>query len=413
MRLGTCIAVEVLVGLSTLAGLGAGAAWAVGALTPAPAATHTAAVEPAAGRGVAPAPLRAPDAAPVVPVAPPVAPVPTLIDAGTPTGAAVPTTLPAAPSGPAPDAGAAWVAPELAVAPGAAVPAWNAGGRTDAEALAPLRTGAVTKVKFNRGGSSLSLRLDFDNGARAAFKPEQVHPQSNPRREIAAYRLDRLLGLNRVPPAIGRALTVEEVRAAVPPSERGKTVRIADEAIARGDQLRGELSWWIPVIADGKVDGFQIDSTDGIVTWKRWLRAGGKIPDAHRALVAQISDMIVFDFLVDNTDRWTGNNAKVSEDGAVLYFMDNTMAFTANKRGHRKSHTYLGRVQTFSRRLIDRIRALTEDEVRGVMARDHAPFPRLLTDAEVSALMARRDLLLTYVDDLIAEHGADVVLALP
>ena len=58
-------------------------------------------------------------------------------------------------------------------------------GLTDAE----QRTG----TKLNIGGSSLSIRLDFASGARAAFKPHQIWPQSKPRREIAAYRIDRYL----------------------------------------------------------------------------------------------------------------------------------------------------------------------------------------------------------------------------
>ncbi|MCB9572602.1 MAG: hypothetical protein H6709_11000 [Kofleriaceae bacterium] len=308
-----------------------------------------------------------------------------------------------------PDAG---VAIDAAAMP-AVLPAWRLDAHTDADALAPLRVGEVTRVKFNRGGSSLSLRLEFDNGARAAFKPEQVHPQSNPRREIAAFRVDRLLGLDRVPPAIGRTFAMATLRAAIASDERGRAFKLDDEAVPRKDGLRGELSWWIPIIKDAKVDGFRIDETDGIVTWKRMLRPGTAIPAEDYDVVHQISDMVTFDFLLDNTDRWSGNNAKVSEDGKVLYFMDNTMAFTSNPKGHRKSHIYLNRVQTFSRRLIDRIRALTEDELRAAVADDVEPFPMLLTDREIGALMARRDLLISYVDDLIAEHGEAAILAFP
>jgi len=67
--------------------------------------------------------------------------------------------------------------------------------------LAPLAATPVTGVKLNHGGTSLSLRLEFRSGARAAFKPQQTHPQSDPRREIAAYRIDRMLGIGHVPPA--------------------------------------------------------------------------------------------------------------------------------------------------------------------------------------------------------------------
>ena len=372
MRLGTCIAMELLVAATTISALGA-SAWAVRDYLDSP---------PAPAIAAAPAPP-APPAAVVEPAPIVVAEVP---DAAPPPDAAVDDR---------------------------ARPAWAALG--DEAAVAPLRTGQVTAIKFNRGGTSLSLRIDFDNGARAAFKPEQVHPQSNPRREIAAYRLDRLLGLDRVPPAVGRTFTLAELEAAVAPGQRHNLPRLRTEAIHRKGVVKGELSWWIPAIREARIAGFGIDETDGIVTWKRYLRAGAEVPAEHAWLVRQISDVIVFDFLLDNTDRWSGNNAQIGEgpDAEVLYFMDNTLALTNNPKGHRKSRTYLARVQTFSRRLIARLRALTEDEVRAAIAGDPAPFEALMTEREIAALMARRDRLLEYVDGLVAEHGEDKVLAFP
>ena len=268
-------------------------------------------------------------------------------------------------------------------------------------------------MKFNRGGTSLSLRLDFDNGARAAFKPEQTHLHSNPRREIAAYRVDRLLGIGRVPPAIGRTFELAEMVAAVDKSQKPSTRRLHDEMIARAGVTKGELSWWIPVLGDMYIGRSRVDSTDAIVTWRRWLKVGAVIPEERRALCEQLSAMALFDFLIDNTDRWSGNNARASEDGGTLYFMDNTLAFSRSKRGHHKSHIYLSRVQKFSRRLVERLRSLTEAEVREVMARDVEPFDRLLDDAQIKAMMSRRDVLLEYVDGLVAEHGADRVLVFP
>ena len=123
--------------------------------------------------------------------------------------------------------------------------------------------------------------------------------------------------------------------------------------------------------------------------------------------------MALFDFVIDNTDRWTGNNAKLSDDGKVLYFMDNTLAFGTNPRGHQKTMLYLQRAQTFSRRLVSRLRALDRAHLDAVLAADRGDFDALLTDAEVTALLARRDVALAYVDGLIATHGEDKVLAFP
>ena len=112
----------------------------------------------------------------------------------TPTPASLPLPVPVAPSAP-PLAAIEVIAP-ASPNPVATAPT-SLFGASDEELTAPLRDAAVTSVKINHGGTSLSLRLDFDSGARAAFKPEQIHTQSNPRREIAAYVIDRLLNSAR------------------------------------------------------------------------------------------------------------------------------------------------------------------------------------------------------------------------
>ncbi len=350
--------------------------------------------------------LREPEAIPVKPVAA-IAPRP--VPAPEPAAALVPEA-PERPEPPLPPV----IEPEPAPAPASTDPVWIfATHGPDAALLDPVKTGKLTKVKFNRGGSSLSLRLDFDNGARAAFKPEQTFLHSNPRREIAAYRIDRLLGIGRVPPAIGRSFSLAELEAAVDASQRGQVARLKKEAVARRGQVRGEASWWIPTIDDVYIGKNRMDSTDAIVQWRRWLKAGATIPPERVELCAQLSTMTLFDFLIDNTDRWTGNNAKATADEKTLYFMDNTLAFSRNKKGHHKNHLYLERVQKFSRRMVERLRALDEAQVRAVLEPEVAPFDRLLTDPEIAALMGRRETLLAYIDELIAQHGEDKVLVFP
>lgn len=379
MRLGTCIALEIVTGLVAIGAASFGTVWAADRFGP----------EESAPVGVA-----ASTAPPVQRIEPAAVPV----DATIPTPPSIPEPAPAP------------------IAPGPQpvdMSTWAFAGTPDGPLLEPLRTGKLKRVKFNRGGSSLSLRLDFDNGARAAFKPEQTFLQSNPRREIAAYRIDRLLGIGRVPPAIGRSFTLAELEAAVDPSQRGQAGRLRTQAVARRGLVKGEASWWIPILGDTYIGKNRVDSTDAIVQWRRWLKVGATIPEDRRELCAQLSTMTAFDFLIDNIDRWTGNNAKTSEDGKLLYFMDNTMAFSRNKRANHKNHLYLERVQTFSRRLVARLRTLDDVEIHAAIEPEAAPFDRLLTDAEIAAMLGRRDVLLAYIDGLIAKHGEDKVLVFP
>lgn len=374
MRLGTCIAVEAVAILTALTGATWGANRLAAEWRPGPGPTRTLGWH---------APRWAPPPTPAPSVAA-IAPRPTVAE---------PVAKP--------------------VVDDPLAPVWKFAGTDDETLLAPLRVGAPDRVKVNRGGTSLSLRLELDNGARGAFKPDQIFGQSNPRREIAAYRIDRLLGIGRVPPAIAVSYPLEALVAAVDQRDALARSRLRTDTRPRGANLRGELSWWVPVLADGKVNGFRIDETDGIVTWRAWLKAGGKIPAEHLGLCQQLSAMALFDFVIDNTDRWTGNNAKVSEDGSLLYFMDNTLAFGTNRRGHEKTYRYLQRVQTFSRRLVERLRALDEGQLRAVLAEDKGEFEALLTDAEIAAVLGRRERALAYIDELIRVHGEDKVLGFP
>jgi len=286
-------------------------------------------------------------------------------------------------------------------------------GVSDERLLEPLRDPEIVRVKFNRGGSSISLQLEFDNGARAAFKPRQTNLQTIPRKEVAAFRVNRLLGLSSVPPAMGRMFRLEDVLGNIDPAQRFVLPRLRAEIVVRDGWVVGELSWWIPKIGHANVDHFRIDSVAGIVTWKRYLTAGAPIPHRQRLLVAQISDMVLFDFVINNVDRWSGGNARTSVDGKVLYFMDNTLSFGRQPKGHLKSRLYLQRAQKFSRSLVKSLRELSEAELREVLAEGSGPFAYLLTTAEIDALLARRDYALRYIDQLIATHGEEQVVVFP
>ena len=359
MRLGTCIALELTCGVSIALGLGFGATWAQAELRSRWSQERSAALTP-------PSPAADHQIAPIEP-----SPVPEIV--GEPASLFV--------------------------------------GVDDDLLVKPLRHAALKHARMNRGGSSISLRVDLANGARAAFKPRQLNSQTVPRKEVAAYRINRLLDLNSVPPAIGRKFRVDDLYAALVPSSRFYLPRLRREVVVqRGGWVIGELSWWIPVIAKATVDGFRIDTTNGIVTWKRYLTVGKTIPESAATIVSQISSMVLFDFLIDNPDRWSGGNARTSEDGATLYFMDNTMSFGGNHEGHLKARIYLRRSQKFSASLVRRLRTLTAAQVKAVVSHDVEPFAQLLSDLEVSALMSRRDKALAYIDRLIRRFGEERVL---
>jgi hypothetical protein len=287
-------------------------------------------------------------------------------------------------------------------------------GYSDQVLTDPLRGTKLTRVKFNRGGSSVSLRVDFATGGRASFKPDQTNLQSVPRKEVAAYRIDRMLGLSHVQPVIAGALPRQEVVAAMDPGARALLPRFNAEVLVTEDgMVKGSLAWWIPEIVDCKIQGFRVDSTDGIVLWKRYLTIGEPIPPAAAQIVPQISSMVVFDFLINNFDRWSGANVKCSPDMADVYYMDNALSFGLDGRGQLKARIYLERSQKFSRSLYEALRRLDPVEVTDAMNTDTGPWESLLTEEEISAMMKRRDYLVSYIDGLITMYGEDAVLVFP
>src|SRR5690606_2680594 len=130
-----------------------------------------------------------------------------------------------------------------------------------------------------------------------------------------------------------------------------------------------------------------------------WLSVGGVLPDAMRGLAAELSSMMVFDAVIDNGDRTTGGNVLASADGSSTVWIDHGFAFGGVTRPRAFAH--LRRCQRFSQRLIEALRELDAVSVRRAL---DAEVP-LLDDAEIAALLERKQLVLQMVDDLIRAHG--------
>ena len=122
-------------------------------------------------------------------------------------------------------------------------------GMSDELLLERVRTQPIKRFKLNHGGSSISFRIDFADGSRAAWKPQQTNSQTIPRKEVAAYRLNRLLGLNAVPPAAPRAVSRDELFTHLHPDSLEFLPRMQAEIIFGPDgKSLGTASYWIPTL---------------------------------------------------------------------------------------------------------------------------------------------------------------------
>jgi hypothetical protein len=156
--------------------------------------------------------------------------------------------------------------------------------------------------------------------------------------EVAAYRLDRMLGFGLVPVTVARDV----------------------------DGQAGSVQRWIP----------------GATTEKERVERGTPLGDRDR-WAEQTNQMLVFDVLIYNVDRNQGN-ILLTEPGSRMWLIDHSRAFRL-RRGF-PSHTRKNP-------------PIVTESVRGALAsleeRElHRAMAGLLTRRQVEAILARRDLLL-------------------
>jgi hypothetical protein len=267
------------------------------------------------------------------------------------------------------------------------------------ELVEALRVRPLVRVEVNKGGVGLGFVVQLEGGLRAVVKPQQMSPHSIPRYEVAAFRLAHALGLTTVPPAVLRTVTKDELIARLPPDLDFLVLRITSESVFNDGKTVAAVMAWAPdtAVAD-------VASLEAFRKRVQWLSVGGVLPDGVRGLAAELSSMVLFDVLINNGDRMTGGNVLASADGLSTVWIDHGFAFGVAP--HPRAYAHFQRCHRFSRRLIAALRPLDRAAVRRALDTEG----RLLDDAEISALLERKEYALAKVDELVAAHGRDDVL---
>ncbi|MFO0607147.1 MAG: hypothetical protein U0324_28555 [Polyangiales bacterium] len=370
-----------------------------------------------------PPPEATPSAAPVAPsTPPPEAPAPAAPAPPSPAPAPAVAALPApvdmvfAPT-PAIASNGALVAPLVppeehdlrpVVAPPGSVPdnpyrAGRAEGRRfgvipEEEILTALRNGPVGGRLRNYGNTSVNIRVDFPGPIDGSFKPSERLHEDHWRAEIAAFRLNQLLGLERVPPAVFRRVPEEEL-------PNGARYGLHFDA----GMAHGAMIYWVPVLRPSGVG-----SPESFTFWSARLQAGAPLRDDERERAEEVSTLVAFDFLLVNWDRWNGLNTLQDDHGHLVY-RDNNAGFQVPVRSTRFARVegWLHGVQRFSRRLIAAVEALTDDAIRDAIADDGDGDAPLLSEEQIADVIQRKHALLRYVRGLRRLHGDAEVLCFP
>jgi hypothetical protein len=212
-----------------------------------------------------------------------------------------------------------------------------------------------------------SWRASLDDGAQKHDAAVETADGSDPTRRnyrfnVAAYELDKMLGLNLVPPSVERVVG-------------GRPAA---------------LTWWVDNFAMNELDRRRraIDPPD----LERWNR--------------QISAVRVFDELISNTYRDTSpplylnsvwDNLLITEDWTV-WIIDHTGAFRT--RMELADPESLGRCPRF---LLVKLRELNREVFQRTLG-------KYLSARQLDALEARRALLVRHFDAQIANRGDTAVL---
>lgn len=300
---------------------------------------------------------------------------------------------------------------------------------------APLREALlqqpIKRVERGRGGRSLGFKITLNGGQKAYFKPEQTFSAANWFGEVAAYHLDRMLGLGRVPCVVSREFAWADLVEAA-----GKDARKAELIITDG-KLRGAFVAWVTgdLRPLKQQPGWErwvrvrywpstaVSPFQRPAVWKHQLDLARRLGDNWRSKEdrfrrrnlhpepdrperpAELSDLIVFDYLTRNLDRWGGDNANVLVRGkqGPLVFLDNGAGFEPGEPRPSLMEARLHALQRFRRKTIAAVRALDIARYRARI--ESEPVQPVLTPSQIDALAARRKGLLDWVAEMERVYG--------
>ena len=220
-----------------------------------------------------------------------------------------------------------------------------------------LRSADVVSVEDVGMGVTKPAKVELkkdDIELEAAFKPIKRGRHKgfweSYEAEVAAYKMDQLLGLGMVPPTVERHV--------------GKKA--------------GSVQLWV---RDCRLYKDVMASTPQTASWSH-----------------QLSRMKMLDVLIGNEDR-NAQNFLVDHDGHIV-LIDHSRAFTSSKQILKNEKKLPNQ---YDRKLVEKLRGLDRETLDEL-------FDGLLMGGQIKALLQRRDFLLAHVDELIRERGEARVL---
>lgn len=328
---------------------------------------------------------------------------PPVVAVVTPDAAAAPVVADAAPPPPEVDAAVALVADAAVVTAPADAAAQPSGehartfrGRSEDEWIEAMANRPLVRVISRHVSTAIVYRVELEGGIEIGFKPERPGQEQWWRSEIASYRLARLLGIeNRVPPVVGRRIPLRDF---------GRFAARSSLISGRDGMVSGSASVWMP-----DLHGENLHQNPAHHEWVGWINPERDIPEANRERARQITELLVFDFLMGNYDRWNCCNIPIDEHGQLV-FRDNDAGWQARILMNVGGPSAIRRLP---RSLYAGIQRATAEALRAEVERDPRAADRLLPNDTYPAYAHRRQVLLDHLQRVIRRYGEDRVFAWP
>src|SRR5690625_238147 len=299
------------------------------------------------------------------------------------------------------------------------------------------------------GGSTVSLKvLDQDENILSMIKPHSELGQTYSRGEIAAYRPCELMQCGfSVPRNIEVRFTLKEFLraygvAALKNRSQGYARRFSDIIVFEDE--KGEP--WIHATMKDWVPGYTTYPIEHVDGWISLLNGYTPIEtlrqmsleDALRPMrgkerayipamlernqegtdgldfARQLSNLHVFDYLLNNWDRYSGVYWGVNchWNHGQFVSIDNGASFQRRNWGNAvATRTRMRVIRRYSKTTVAAIRAMDKDLTRELLFPDNAHHPG--EDDRFESFWARRDDFLQWIDELIERRGEAQTLSLP
>ncbi len=259
----------------------------------------------------------------------------------------------------------------------------EADGRTIAR-LSSAQVKAVTPLSPR----TLSVLLRLEGSRRAVFKPA-VRGDKRPRREVAAFRISRWLGMENVPAATMRRLSFEFLIARLEGEDEQFEARLKKRRPNTPDgQIEGAMIEWLP--------GLDPSGYGALGGKSGLLELVGRDAPPH-PLAEEVCAMLVFDYLIGNWDRFSGGNVFVSEDGARLLLIDHNASFEPwSDRQRARMEELLEALEKVPGVIPERLERLDTGTLLRIVTENAERGP-LLTPQEIALTLARKRAILEQI----------------